>query len=153
MTKNGPGWPVLGLVALAIILMSVSCAQAGSQASTPTPQYGATETVVAQALEARITARAPAQTPSPTLADLKATQGPRPTATPASQVSPTAVPLPLVAFGRTGQDQAMNLVLYDLAGSTEGELLTHFAEPNTSTTSPGPWMASGSPLSVRTISS
>jgi hypothetical protein len=130
MINSRPGWPVLGLVALMTALLCVSCAQPGSQVPTSTPQYEATETMVAQALEARITALAPAQSPTPTLDDHKASQGPAVTTTPTLPLTATAGPLPLGAYGRTGQDQAMNLVLYALAGSSAGELLTHFAEPN-----------------------
>ncbi len=145
MIKSRSGWSALGLAALGTILMCVSCAQPGSQAPTPTPQYAATETVVAMALQARMTARAPSESPTPTLSDLKATSGPRATATPTPAGSATVAPLPLLAFARVGQDEAMNVVLYDMAGSSAGELLTHFVEPlnlNDVSWSPdGQWIA------------
>jgi Tol biopolymer transport system component len=119
---------VQGCALLACALSCAGCALFTPGEPTPTPDYAALETSVAQVLAATMTAKAPTATPRPTHT---------PTVPPTVQPSPTATPTPsaynqagpaMVYVHRRAEDGVENVVGRDLATGQE-TLLTHFVEP------------------------
>lgn len=126
-----PGGHFVGLLSSVAILLLLATACSNAQPlPTPTPDYAALETQVAQKLQGTLAVKAPTAT-----ATLKPTRTPTvtpsPSATPTATLAPTALPTsagPWLAWVRTAPEQPANIVLYDLAQKKE-EPLTRFVEP------------------------